>query len=123
EVMKGGYTGDARLWDNVHYQVPYYQAVMAAGNDGSFGSSFLLTADKNAKNPIIVASITGAKDDMLERAASDFTLSSFSSKGPTDDYRIKPDIAMKGSSVYSTWPLAQNGTYVSGYMIENGTSM
>lgn len=123
EVMKGGYTGDARLWDNVHYQVPYYQAVMAAGNDGSFGSSFLLTADKNAKNPIIVASITGAKDDMLERAASDFTLSGFSSKGPTDDYRIKPDIAMKGSSVYSTWPLAQNGTYVSGYMIENGTSM
>ncbi|MEE1899251.1 S8 family serine peptidase [Flavobacterium rakeshii] len=123
DLMKGGYTNDAKTWDDVHYFSAYYQAVMAAGNDGSQGNSFLLTADKNAKNPIIVASITGAKDDMLERAASDFSLSSFSSKGPTDDLRIKPDIAMKGSDVYSTWPVLQGGNYVGDYKYENGTSM
>ena len=50
--------------------------------------------------------------------ASDVFMSSFSSWGPTDDGRIKPDISAKGVNMYSSTG-ASNGSYAN----FSGTSM
>src|SRR3989338_10350733 len=88
--------------------------VWAAGNErsansgycGSLGLTYNTTIPMGtAKNVITV----GAVDD-------DATMSSFSSWGPTDDGRIKPDIVANGVSVTSSVP-------TDSYSSSSGTSM
>lgn len=107
----GAYTYDAYAWDDIAYNAPYYLAVMSAGNDGNnenntepigFGLDKLV-ANKTAKNILVVASCEDAPvatDGSVN--VSNITISSFSSQGPTDDYRIKPDITGNGANVTST---------------------
>ncbi|MDI1317646.1 S8 family serine peptidase [Flavobacterium sp.] len=123
----GSYTYDAYAWDDIAYNAPYYLAVMSAGNDGNnennteplgFGLDKLV-ANKTAKNILVVASCEDAPvaaDGSVN--VSNITISSFSSQGPTDDYRIKPDITGNGSSVTST-----SNTTNSATTTMSGTSM
>jgi len=67
----------------------------APGSDGNNGTGYdSLVPDHVAKNTLVV----GAVDDSYEMTA-------FSSWGPTDDGRIKPDLVANGFDVYS--PTAQ----------------
>jgi subtilisin-like proprotein convertase family protein len=121
----GSYTQDARDWDEIAYVSPYYLAVLSAGNDGlsnanpdpfAFGYD-KLTGNKVCKNNIVVAN---AQDAVV---AANGTLTSVeintsSNQGPSDDFRVKPDITGNGTSVTST-----NSTSDSSTTTMSGTSM
>jgi trimeric autotransporter adhesin len=124
----GGYVSTSRNWDNVMYNAPYYLMVVAAGNDGTnnYNSSPLnpslpqydkLTGHATSKNNMVVASCQDANVDSQGDLIS-VNISSFSSQGPTDDLRIKPDITGNGQGVYSTYDNADNA-----YASISGTSM
>ena len=117
----GYYDSNARNIDRIVYNAPYYLPIVAAGNDRQSGANSgdggydYLTDKGVAKNNIVVA----ATFEVLEyEDASDVFMSSFSSWGPTDDGRIKPDISAKGVNMYSSTG-ASNGSYAN----FSGTSM
>lgn len=75
-----------------------------------------------AKNVITVGSVTDAVPDPYQssgpRTLAAAGVSSFSSWGPTDDGRIKPDLVANGDSVYSSTSGATDA-----YAFFSGTSM
>ncbi|RIJ37738.1 S8 family serine peptidase [Pontibacter oryzae] len=143
----GYYNDRAREWDQIAYNAPYYLIVKSAGNNRSengpaIGQPFwkldangywtLVTARPagissnngydiistygNAKNILTVGAVEPIANGY--RAKEDVKISSFSSWGPTDDGRIKPDVVGNGVGLLSSIGTADN-TYAS----YNGTSM
>ena len=117
----GYYDNNARNIDRIIYNAPYYLPVVAAGNDRQSGVNNqdggydYLTDKAVAKNNMVVA----ATFEVLNyEDASDVSMSSFSSWGPTDDGRIKPDISAKGVNM-----LSSSGNSNSSYGNSSGTSM
>lgn len=97
----GAYTQEARDWDALHVAAPYYQAVMAAGNDREGNEKDELLQEKNAKNVIVVSAVFGLSAPTGYTGPLSVEQAPFSTWGPTDDRRIKPDISAKGMGVYS----------------------
>lgn len=122
----GAYQVDARDWDNLMFNAPYYLMVNSAGNDGTDNTSNAsplatgydkLNGSSTAKNNLVVAASDDAMVDSNGNLIS-VGIGSFSSQGPTDDLRIKPDITGNGVGVYST--VSSSNTAYSGM---SGTSM
>jgi hypothetical protein len=124
----GQYGQDARDWDGIMYNAPYYLMMVAAGNDGQDNTSNgapldgLAAYDKlsghaTAKNNLVVANGQDATIDVDGNLISALR-NAGSSEGPTDDYRIKPDIMGNGTSLYSSFETADNA-----YGNLTGTSM
>lgn len=124
----GGYITDSRDWDQVMFNAPNYLMVVAAGNDGNqnaYNGSPLagnssydkLTGHSTSKNNLVVANANDANIDANGNLVS-VTINSSSSEGPTDDYRIKPDITGNGTGVYSTYESSDTA-----YNSITGTSM
>ncbi|RFN59839.1 S8 family serine peptidase [Marixanthomonas ophiurae] len=124
----GAYREDARDWDELMYNTPYYLMVVAAGNDGNDNSSNgapldgeadydKLSGTSTSKNNLAVANGLDATIDGNGNVVS-ASRNSGSSEGPTDDYRIKPDIMGNGTGLYSTYDNADNA-----YNSISGTSM
>ncbi len=143
----GLYDLDAQIQDSIAYNAPNYLIIAAAGNNrtsngpavgqpywrrnesgrfynagnrpadissnDSYGS---ISSDKNAKNILTVGAVNGIPSEYNKK--EDVVMSNFSSWGPTDDGRIKPDIVAQGVAVYA--PIATND---SSYGYLNGTSM
>ena len=143
----GLYDLDAQIQDSIAYNAPNYLIVAAAGNNrtsagpavgqtywrrnesgrfynagsrpadlssnDTYGS---ISSDKNAKNVLTVGAVNGIPSEYNKK--EDVVMSNFSSWGPTDDGRIKPDIVAQGVAVYA--PIATND---SSYGYLNGTSM
>lgn len=128
----GSYDTSAHDVDNLLFTNPFYQPCWAAGNDRaqysqyqpSKGGHDLLTAEACSKNVLVVAAVN---EVLTYTNASSVVMSVFSNWGPTDDYRIKPDISDKGVQVYSTWYDASDpttsSTYNRHYTAIDGTSM
>lgn len=109
--MLGAYDSRARDFDEIAFLAPHYLAVTAAGNDRddfshsvigphltSKGGYDLIRGMQNAKNFLTV----GAVNQVLNYISpSSVVMSGFSSWGPTDDGRIKPEVVAKGVSVRS----------------------
>lgn len=147
ETTFGLYGSRSRSIDSIAYNAPYYLMFFSAGNDRSNnparGSTVLVSgvltsyssslhppgdgvyragydtlADSAvSKNTLII----GAVNDAVTSGIRDLTkasLTSFTSWGPTDDGRIKPDLVANGASVYSPVNFSDTsyGTY-------SGTSM
>jgi hypothetical protein len=137
----GFYDSRTRTWDRIAANAPYYLIVKSAGNDhgdngpGAGQPYYLATRnvistrtrnDQNgydqistngtAKNIMTVAAVSNISNGY--NAPSDVQIASFSSWGPTDDGRIKPDIAAVGVSLLST--STRND---SSYAVLSGTSM
>lgn len=120
----GCYNDAARDWDEIAYAYPYYLGVMSAGNNGmstydgglAFGYD-KLTGNKNSKNLMIVANANPSVHPVTG-VMSSLVINNSSSQGPTDDGRVKPDIAADGTALFST----SNETNTS-YATETGTSM
>lgn len=137
----GFYDSKTREWDRMAYNAPYYLIVKSAGNDhGSngppagtayfFGSSSRTSktsrANQNgydqislyggAKNILTVGAISALSNGY--NLITDPKISGFSSWGPTDDGRVKPDVVANGVSVLSTTSTSNNA-----YTILSGTSM
>ena len=83
------------------------------GGEGGFDCIPLGTIAKNILTVGAVQPIPGGY-----KSPSDVRLASFSSTGPTDDGRIKPDIVGDGVNVYSTYSLGNQS-----YEALSGTSM
>ncbi len=120
----GAYSGAARTADLIAYNAPYYLMVLSAGNDGNANNPSpmtpgydKLTGNKTAKNNLVVANAQDANVDTQGNLVS-VSINSSSSEGPTDDRRIKPDIAGNGSGVTSS---TSNSNTSYGSM--SGTSM
>lgn len=126
----GSYSSDARTWDQVAFSAPFYLAVNSAGNEGTetytggLGSGFdKLTGNKTAKNNLVVAN---ARTTFLPSGGILLQISSSSSQGPTDDFRIKPDIAGRGGvnnvlTEFGIFSTLDNSDSAYGYF--SGTSM
>jgi len=124
----GSYIRVSQEWDHIMYNLPYYLMVTAAGNTQQlkdnespfFGKSAdgfdLMLGFTTSKNGIIVA----AADTEINNEGSilEATIAPYSSFGPVDDGRIKPDIAGSGSNIFST-----NSSGEKSYNTFSGTSM
>lgn len=143
----GFYDDYAQAYDQIQRNYPYYTIVKSAGNNRSSGSStgpgpgnpyFVrdnsnnwvesteprdpntgydgLSTFSTAKNLLSVAAVNPIAAGYSQ--PSDVVMSTFSSWGPTDDGRIKPDISACGVSVFSTSHTADDA-----YATLSGTSM
>ncbi|GAA5482908.1 S8 family serine peptidase [Haloferula sargassicola] len=118
----GRYETEARDVDAVAAALPYYLPCWAAGNEQDVltakGGYQSITFNALAKNVLTV----GAADDAVTSGTRDpakAAIAYFSSLGPCDDGRIKPDVVANGIDLYScvaTSNTAYDGTY-------SGTSM
>jgi len=124
----GSYSSESQSWDEIMYNAPYYLMVAAAGNEGNINhyngaplggnpSYDKLTGKAITKNNLVVANALDA-NVAPDGSLLNVTINSSSSEGPTDDFRIKPDITGNGTNVYSTY--ASND---SAYNAITGTSM
>ena len=118
----GRYEKEAQTTDALAWSLPYYLPFWAAGNEQdsltALGGFQSITFNSLAKNIITVGAVNDAVVAGV-RSPSAGSMSSFSSWGPCDDGRIKPDLVANGVSVYSTTAAsdsAYDGTY-------SGTSM
>ena len=144
----GFYDSEAQAWDQIAADAPYYTIVGSAGNnrdevgpgpggghwvwdndihewvwstttrdpDGGADGYDSMAHTKVAKNVLSI----GAVNDIPAgySAPADVVMTSFSSWGPTDDGRIKPDLVANGTGLYSCTNIS-NSSYAS----YNGTSM
>ncbi|UPT71513.1 MAG: S8 family serine peptidase [Flavobacterium sp. JAD_PAG50586_2] len=124
EAKFGAYDASSIEIDNVSNVSPYYQIVVAAGNDrddfsinqvNNKGGYDMLTGFATSKNSLVVAAVEAV---LNYTDAEDVIMSSFSNYGPTDDGRIKPDISAKGVGVSSC-----TSSNNSSYDVFQGTSM
>ena len=121
----GFYSSKSQSIDELLYSRPYYTVVWSAGNDRSDkgdgtrdpdGPEDTIGPDGVSKNNLTI----GAVESVLDYSSTaDVKMSSFSSWGPTDDGRIKPDLVAMGVGVFSS--SVNNGT--DSYSSLNGTSM
>ena len=117
----GFYDEDARFVDELIYNAPYHLFVKSAGNLRNSGTNSddggydYLTSFSNAKNHLVVAAVN---EVLSYTGPSCVHMSSFSSWGPSDDGRIKPDISAKGVAMYSS--VGNTDDFYTSY---SGTSM
>lgn len=129
----GYYYSETASWDQVAVDAPYYLIVKSAGNDRGDGPGTGSPTPNDgpydcippkgvAKNILTV----GAAQDVLGGYSgdpNDVEMTSFSSWGPADDGRIKPDICGNGYTVYSAAWNDDFPTETNWYGTKNGTSM
>ncbi|UGS23597.1 S8 family serine peptidase [Flavobacterium channae] len=103
----GSYVEDSRVWDEIAFISPYYLPVYSAGNDGTNNNTTpiapgfdKLVGNKVSKNVLTVANAEDATIN-ADGTLNSVIINSSSSQGPTDDRRIKPDIAGNGTGVNS----------------------
>ncbi len=147
DYLFGFYSGTARAIDELLYAAPNYLPVLSAGNDrndavppgtlhyfwdaraqawkkstkvrdndgGVLGYDCIPNGPGVAKNALTI----GAVEDVLSYTGPESVVSaSFSSWGPTDDGRIKPDICGNGWALYSSFATSDTS-----YETYYGTSM
>ena len=143
----GYYCDMAMLWDMIAFHSPFYLIVKSAGNNRNSGgptagSPFwrrtalgtweligsrpagmssndgfdIISNYGNAKNILTIAAVNPIDGGF--RKTGDVVISTFSSFGPTDDGRIKPDISANGVNLYSASSLGNTA-----YRFTSGTSM
>ena len=144
----GIYDEKTQMYDSIAYNAPYYLIVKSAGNNRNsngppVGSPYQISNDEGfswtditsrpagisfnnsydviptygvAKNILTVGAVEGIASGSTK--SSDIKMSSFSSWGPTDDGRIKPDLVADGVDVLSC-----SNSSTAGYEVMSGTSM
>ena len=122
----GVYNIEPRNTDALANSLPYYLIFWAAGNSRvasgnqvaltSLGGYQSITYDALSKNVMTVGAVQDAVSDSL-RSLSNATMTSFSSWGPCDDGRIKPDVVANGWELYSS-----SSTGDTSYVSKTGTS-
>ncbi len=143
----GYYSSQTQMWDSISFNNPYYLMVKSSGNNRSQGGpavgaaywrrssagawvqvparepgiSFnngydIISTYGTAKNNLCVGAVNAIATGYTKPA--DVVISGFSSWGPTDDGRIKPDIVGNGVGLTSSVATANNS-----YSNMSGTSM
>lgn len=144
----GMYTDDTQIWDSIAYNAPYYLIVKSSGNNRDengpavgaeawrFNASNVMTKITGgrpagisnndsfdiipsygvAKNILTIGAVNPIPQGYS--APTDVVMSTFSSWGPTDDGRIKPDVVSDGVNLTSSIATSNNA-----YATFSGTSM
>lgn len=143
----GFYSNDAQRWDELAYNAPNYLIVKSGGNNRSqngpaVGANYwgynasgslvdkgprpnnlssnngydIISTYGTAKNILTIGAVDAIPSGYY--APSDVQISDFSSWGPTDDGRIKPDLVAVGTNVLSSYATNDNA-----YSSISGTSM
>ncbi|HEV8241371.1 MAG TPA: S8 family serine peptidase [Thermoanaerobaculia bacterium] len=108
----GEYTGDDGVADRFLFDHEEMAIFFSAGNSGSAANT--IGSPGNAKNVVTVGALGHGNST---------TVASFSSRGPTDDGRKKPDIMAPGSSTISASGDASHVTNNCSTKSLSGTSM
>lgn len=119
-VTLGVYDQSCQLYDSIAFINKNYLQFHAAGNDRDEGNNIkydILLGGCVAKNVATVGAVEILGSGGYTGPGS-VTMSDFSSFGPTDDGRIKPDFCAPGVQIYSA--ISSEDT---GYKHEDGTSM
>jgi hypothetical protein len=120
----GYYSNKSKALDEISFEAPHYLIVWAAGNDrndsgdGSKppdGPYNTIGPEGVAKNVLAVGAVRKLTEPY--KNPWDVVMSNFSSWGPVNDGRIKPDIVGAGVSLFST--IAEDNNYDT----YSGTSM
>ena len=123
-VLSGDYLACACFLDIFMYEHPDFLLLFAAGNSNS-GSAITnncrLTAESVAKNIITVGA--SIKPNSVTNISPYRAMASFSSRGPTSDGRVKPDISAPGTSLLSCVSQLVDPTGAEKYTTKSGTSM
>jgi len=137
----GLYDSNTQTWDRIAYNAPNYLIVKSAGNSRNqngpaSGQYYLLKNSSDSSNKArskndgydIISTSGTAKNiltvgaaslsSLIPTKASEVSISSFTSWGPTDDGRIKPDVMAIGTSLFSTGNANDKS-----YITQSGTSM
>ena len=128
----GFYNSQARTWDIIANNAPYFLMVKSSGNDRGEGPSNAGQGGNPEKDGGLdgfdCIGGSGISKNILTVGAvyevfnytgpGSVVMSSFSGWGPADDGRIKPDVVGKGVSVYSSTSGSNNS-----YSSYDGTSM
>ncbi|MCP5489360.1 MAG: S8 family serine peptidase [Verrucomicrobia bacterium] len=117
----GVYNDEAVTVDSLLVGLPYYLPFWAAGNEQdlltSKGGYQSITYLGLAKNLITIGAVNDAVSG-TNRSLGGASIAYFSSLGPSDDGRIKPDIVANGIDLYSTIDTSDTA-----YDSYSGTSM
>jgi hypothetical protein len=143
DYLFGFYDSSAQDWDEIAFNAPHYLIVKSSGNDRNDdfagrhavfnGTNWIWSSwgrDEDggvdgydcigqqgiAKNILTVGAVNDIPAGWV--SAGSVVQSAFSSWGPTDDGRIKPDLVANGVNVYSCSNSANNA-----YTSMDGTSM
>ncbi len=129
DYLFGFYDSTSMALDEIAANAPYYLMVRSAGNDRGEGPSGLSTPVDGgatgydcipqgaiAKNILSIGAVLDIPDGYDD--TTDVITTSFTSWGPADDGRIKPDLVANGASLYSS--VIEND---SAYSPMSGTSM
>lgn len=142
----GYYIDKAQYYDSIAYNAPFYLMVFSGGNSrdqngpavgqpywrynasgqmenagnrpagiSSNNGYDIIPASVSGKNVLTIGAVNTLTNGYAK--ASDVVLTSFSSWGPTDDGRIKPDLVANGQFVTSTGSTSDNA-----YFTASGTS-
>jgi len=123
----GVYEARAAKKDGLALDMPYYLIFWAAGNSRnpndpdqpaltSLGGYQSITYDALAKNIMTVGAVQDAVS-VRQRSLANASMTYFSSWGPSDDGRIKPDVVANGWDLYSS---SSSGD--TAYVSKSGTS-
>ena len=121
---QGEYGEKSSVVDNYIWNHKDYLVLFAAGNDGRRGNQ-TVGSPGTAKNVLTVGATENNRTDRGEQADDPDTVTNFSSRGPTADGRLKPDVVAPGSFILSVrapqapiehfWePFDQNYAYMGG---------
>ncbi|TAG00439.1 MAG: peptidase S8, partial [Cytophagia bacterium] len=120
DIARGRYDDEAKSWDDLCVAAPFYLPVQACGNDRDDASPNmtydLLLGSSTAKNTLGIGACQVLTSPYSQ--PSDVVIGSFSSYGPTDDGRIKPDLVAPGVAITSSISSGDNN-----YEAQDGTSM
>ncbi|WP_396140383.1 S8 family serine peptidase [Flavobacterium sp.] len=119
----GAYTSSSRSVDALVFISEFYLPFFAAGNERNNNPQWnpadsgydLINGKNSAKNVVTVGAVNSITNYI---GPTSVVMSSFSSWGPTDDGRIKPDVVAKGVFVRSTTASSNTASGV-----QQGTSM
>ncbi|MBI1342921.1 MAG: S8 family serine peptidase [Terrimonas sp.] len=143
----GYYSNEAQMWDSIAYNAPFYLIVKSVGNNRdqngpAVGTNYwrfdasgtmvnagnrpagisnndsydIISTYGTAKNILTVGAVNPIETGY--NRPQDVVLAGFSSWGPTDDGRIKPDVVTNGVNLVSSIATADNA-----YANYSGTSM
>jgi subtilisin family serine protease len=119
-----GYGTLAAQADDFVWQHPDFLVLFGAGNDGREGRSGSLRAEAQAKNVLVVGASENPRPGFGSDADRPTEVAAFSSRGPTADGRIKPDLVAPGTAVISTASVLAGSAFKPNprYAVLSGTS-
>ena len=121
----GAYTADSRSADWFTWTHQNFTLLFAGGNSGPYTNS--LISPGTAKNVITVGASENYRPSLGSYGDNPEDVARFSSRGPTDDGRLKPDVLAPGTWIISTRSSVASGSgwgvYNQYYVYMGGTSM